>query len=82
MNKIVQSGPAQDRTRAMSGPLSRSIASLATLDRAWATVPPGAQADLAASVVDLGHQGRRGGHLVDDAGRARRRRPGSSRTRP
>jgi hypothetical protein len=45
MNKIVQSGPAQDRTRAMSGPLSRSMASLATLDRAWATVPPGAQAD-------------------------------------
>ena len=30
MNKIVQSGPAQDRTRAMSGPLSKSMASLAT----------------------------------------------------
>jgi len=27
MNKIMQSGPAQDRTCAMSGPLSRSMAS-------------------------------------------------------
>ena len=82
MNMIVQSGPAQDRTCAMSGPLSRSMASLATLDKAWVTVPPDAQADPRPASSSSGARGAGAAIWLTTRAAPGRRWPGSSRTRP